>query len=176
MTIYQHAAQIWSVLVWAARCRQTLTYELLGKLIGIPPFGLGRHLEPVQSYCVLNKLPPLTSLVVQNSGFPGVGFTAADAAKVPQAQAEVFDFDWLSNLKAPTPEQLQQAVMKLPSNGVHAPPDSGSEPPTPTNDTASPSIEDAFGRQLLVLGIGIPRPLGPRHGNPTVLHVRPAAF
>lgn len=123
MNIYQHAAQIWSVLVWAANCRQTLTYDILGKLIGIPPRGLGQHLEPVQSYCLLNGLPPLTSLVVREGGLPGVGFTAADAARLPQAHAEVFKFDWLGNpnAKAPTPEQLKEAAQTQPSNGPQAP-------------------------------------------------------
>ena len=63
MNVYQHAAQIWSLLVWAARSRQTLTYEILAKLINIPQFRLGPHLEPIQSFCLLNDLPPLTCLV-----------------------------------------------------------------------------------------------------------------
>jgi hypothetical protein len=123
MNIFQHAAQIWSVLVWCATCRQTLTYEILGKLIGIPPRGLGQHLEPVQSFCLLHGLPPLTSLVVREGGLPGGGFTAADAAKIPQAHAEVFKFNWLDNpeVKAPNPELLKDAAQKMPSNGPQDP-------------------------------------------------------
>ena len=116
MNTYQHAAQIWSVLVWAARSRQTLTYDLLGKLIGVPHFGLGPHLEPIQSFCLLNGLPALTSLVVTEAGIPGSGFTAAE--QVPKAQAEVFRFDWLGTVKAPTSDELKNAVEKRPSNGI----------------------------------------------------------
>jgi hypothetical protein len=91
MNVYQHAAQIWSLLVWAARSRQTLTYEILAKLINIPQFRLGPHLEPIQSFCLLNDLPPLTCLVVTEAGIPGPGFIAAD--EIPKAHAEVFKFD-----------------------------------------------------------------------------------
>lgn len=116
MNAFQHAAQIWSVLVWAACSRQTLTYDILGRLIGIPQFGLGQHLAPIQSFCLLHDLPPLTSLVVTEAGSPGLGFTAAE--QIPKAQAEVFKFDWLEKVKAPTPDELKDAAAKRPSNGI----------------------------------------------------------
>lgn len=116
MNTFQHAAQIWSVLVWAACSRQTVTYDILGKLIGIPHFGLGRHLEPIQSFCLLHDLPALTSLVVTEAGSPGPGFSAAE--QIPKAQAEVFKFDWLATVKAPTPDDLKDAAQKRPSNGI----------------------------------------------------------
>ena len=62
----------------------------------MPPAGLGGMLDPVQTYCVANKLPPLTVLVVQkDTGLPGSGFTAAQAAQVASDQARAFDFNWL---------------------------------------------------------------------------------
>jgi hypothetical protein len=64
MTQYERAAEIWSVLVWAATNRQELTYDIVGRLIGVPRQGLGRLLEPIQSYCLVRQLPPLTLLVV----------------------------------------------------------------------------------------------------------------
>jgi hypothetical protein len=57
MKIPERAAQAWSVLALAAHNRQTLTYEMLGKLTGMHPAGLGVVLEPIQSYCLLNNLP-----------------------------------------------------------------------------------------------------------------------
>ena len=42
MTQYERAAQIWSVLAWSATNRQELTYDITGRLIGVPARGLGR--------------------------------------------------------------------------------------------------------------------------------------
>lgn len=116
----ERASQIWAVLAWAAKNRQTLTYAQLSKLIGVPAAGLGKLLEPIQSYCLLHDLPPLTSLVVQQeTGLPGPGFTGATAAALGRAQAGVFATDWLERGN-PQPEQLERAVQQRPSNGMHA--------------------------------------------------------
>lgn len=113
----ERASQIWAVLAWAAKNRQSITYGQLGKLIGVPTAGLGQLLEPVQSYCILKQLPPLTVLVVQqDSGLPGPGFTGASASDFARAQAEVFSTDWLE-LGNPQPERLEDAVKERPSNG-----------------------------------------------------------
>lgn len=113
----ERASQIWSVLAWAAKNRQSLTYGQLGKLIGVPTAGLGQLLEPVQSYCMSHGLPPLTVLVVQQeSGLPGPGFTGATASQFARAQAEVFAKDWLEHGN-PQPDKLELAVQQLPSNG-----------------------------------------------------------
>ena len=117
MTRSQRASQIWAVLAWLARNRQTITYTQLGRLIGVPKVGLGQLLEPIQSYCLLNELHPLTILVVQQeSGLPGSGFTGATAEEFAKAQAEVFAFDWLKHGN-PQAEKLEAAVRHLPSNG-----------------------------------------------------------
>jgi hypothetical protein len=119
MTRSERASQIWAVLAWAARNRQSLTYRQIGQLIGVPTAGLGQLLEPIQSWCLLNKLPPLTVLVVrQETGLPGPGFTGASAADFAKAQADVFGTDWLElgNLQ---PEKFEKAVMERPSNGLH---------------------------------------------------------
>ncbi len=117
MTKSERASQIWAVLAWAAKNRQTLTYELLSKLIRVPRVGLGQLLEPIQSYCLLKELPPLTILVVQqDSGLPGIGFTGANAAEYAKAYMDVYKYDWLEHGN-PEPEKLEEAVQKRPSNG-----------------------------------------------------------
>jgi hypothetical protein len=117
MTRSERASQIWAVLAWLARNRQTITYAQLGRLIGVPTAGLGQLLEPIQSYCLINGLPPLTILVVQqDSGLPGSGFTGTTAPEFAKAQAEVFAFDWLKHGN-PQPEKFEEAVRQLPSNG-----------------------------------------------------------
>lgn len=116
----ERASQIWTVLAWAASHRQSLTYSQVGKLIGVPTAGLGQLLEPIQSYCLENNLPPLTVLVVQQeSGMPGAGFTATAASGLASAQAAVFAFDWLAHGN-PQPEKLEAAVVKRPSNSGDA--------------------------------------------------------
>ena len=44
MNTYERALQIHQVLVSAAHNRQTLTYSLLGKAVGLPARSLGHHL------------------------------------------------------------------------------------------------------------------------------------
>ena len=116
MKIPERAAQDWSLLAFAAGNRQTLTYELVGTLTGMHPAGLGAVLEPIQSYCLVNGLPPLSALVVNKAtGLPGAGFIAA--SDVPREFVRIFEYDWLGHTW-PTPEILADAVRRVPSNGL----------------------------------------------------------
>jgi hypothetical protein len=84
--------RIWAALALAARNRQVLTYEMMAKLTGVPRQGLGQLLEPIQSYCLVEGLPPLTILVVSaDSGMLGQEFIAAE--DIPKTQQEGFAFD-----------------------------------------------------------------------------------
>ena len=104
MRINERASQIWPILAYAALHRQTITYDSLGKLIGVPRAGLGQLLGPIQRYCLDNKLPALTSIVVSEiSGDPSHGFSAADNVQV--AQSAVYRHDWLSTVP-PTPDRF----------------------------------------------------------------------
>src|SRR5947209_3066411 len=115
MTTSERAVQIWPILALAARNRQVLTYNLLARLTGVPRVGLGQCLEPIQSYCLLQNLEPLTILVVsEQSGMPGTGFIAA--ADIPKTQQDVFSYDWLEH-GCPSPEDFAKAVQARPSNG-----------------------------------------------------------
>lgn len=116
MKVQERAAQIWAVLALAAHNRQVLTYPILSRLIGVPQSALGKLLEPVQSYCLVESLPLLTILVVSSrTGLPGTGFIAAN--DIPRAQHEVFSFNWLTH-PAPSPDLLARAVSVRPSDGV----------------------------------------------------------
>lgn len=116
MTTCERAVQIWSVLAMAAGNRQVLTYEIVGRLTGVPRQGLGQLLEPIQSYCLVNNLPPLTILVVSEAtGIPSAGFVAAN--DIPLTQQKVFTYDWMRH-GAPSLEDLEEAVRQCPSNGT----------------------------------------------------------
>jgi len=120
MTKSERACQIWAVLALCAKNRQSITYSILSKLIGVPTNGLGQLLEPIQSYCILNKLPPLTILVVkQESGLPGDGFTGSKADEFGKALMKVFEEDWLEHGN-PQPEILSSSVEICPSNGARS--------------------------------------------------------
>ncbi len=114
MKASERSAQIWAVLAWAAKSRQNITYSQMAQVTGAFTGGLGAWLEPIQSYCTIKELPPLTLLVVQqDSGMPGSGFTGALAGDLAKAQARVFDFDWLEHGN-PGAEKLEQAVKEAP--------------------------------------------------------------
>jgi hypothetical protein len=114
MTVPQRASQIWPVLTLAASNKQILTYDFLAKLIGVPPPALGQLLEPIQSYCLIEKLPPLTILVVsKKTGLPGSGFSAV--SEIPKFQIKVFEYDWLKH-ECPVPEKFAKTVKDRPSN------------------------------------------------------------
>lgn len=108
----ERAQQLWSILVLAARNRQVLTYEIVSKACGVPPPSIGDFLRPIQQYCSEEKLPPLTSIVVnKNTGLPGDGFSGVK--NVPLAQIETFAFDWLE-LQAPSADELADAYTRAP--------------------------------------------------------------
>jgi hypothetical protein len=116
MKASERSCQIWAVLAWAAKTRQNITYSQLAQVTGCFTGGLGGWLDHIHCYCILNELPPLTVLVVQeNSGMPGSGFTAASARDLARAQAQVFAFDWLEHGN-PGADKLEIAVKQRPSN------------------------------------------------------------
>jgi hypothetical protein len=116
MKIPERAWQTWSLLAFAAGNRQIITYDILGKLTGMHAAGLGPVLEQIQSYCLINTLPPLSALVVNKAtGLPSSGFVAS--SDVPRSFIEVFAHDWLAT-PCPSPEQLAEAARLRPSNGI----------------------------------------------------------
>lgn len=88
------AIQIWEILIGLAPNRQTITYGMLGKLIGFKGVGIiGPFLDPIMQYCQKNELPPLTLLVVgQTVGSPGTGLTTVRNPDIDRES--VFEYDW----------------------------------------------------------------------------------
>lgn len=118
MTISERAFQLWAVLALSSTKRQILSYKELSQLVGVFTADIGKYLEPIQSFCILKKLPPLSAIVVGvQSGIPGKGFIAA--SDVPNAQAKVFLYDWYKI--HPSISDLETAVKILPSNGRSLP-------------------------------------------------------
>jgi putative restriction endonuclease len=108
---YRHhdhrGVQIWQILVGKAHNRQTVTYEILARLLGIRGAGvLHEPLGRVAFYCRQHSLPPLTNLVVnKHKGVPGADLTDHDPT---QDREEVFQYNWY-NVYPPTREDYAKA-------------------------------------------------------------------
>jgi hypothetical protein len=103
MNKYQQAAQVWAVLVLAARNRQLLTYSTLEQATGIQKRHQGPILGLIVAYCKARHWPKLTSIVVAKTGLPAD--KTDKPTVVPKKQIQVFEFNWLKR-KAPSPQKF----------------------------------------------------------------------
>ncbi|MBC3919412.1 HNH endonuclease [Undibacterium sp. CY18W] len=91
------AGIVWPILIEAAKHGETVTYEDVAPLIDTNPLSVGYALSPIQDYCLTNRLPPLTILVVgKKSHVPGNGFIAWDISDLQSGIQSVFNFQWSS--------------------------------------------------------------------------------
>ena len=106
------AIQAWLILASSAMNRQTLTYDGLGKLMyqrraaGV----LNKVLGHIAFYCKDANLPPLTSIVVGQSGVPGDKIPI-DLKQIDSLREQVFKEDWF-DVYPPTPEELSASYAK----------------------------------------------------------------
>jgi hypothetical protein len=99
------------LLAFAARTQKILSYEEIQSLTGLAAVGVGpTALGPIAAYCMNNKLPVLTSLVVERkTGLPGEGLlNHIPKENILAEQHRCFVFDWGTQDK-PTVEQLRVA-------------------------------------------------------------------
>ena len=106
MTNAERAVQTWSVLAMAATYRHVLTYDMVGRLVRVPRYGLKNCLEPIQNYCLQAGLPALTSIVVGREGVPLEGFIAVKPEDLPKEMLKVFEWNWLEQ-SVPTVDALE---------------------------------------------------------------------
>lgn len=112
--VYVQAQQIWLILMAFVMMRaksnprssQTITYGELAELMGHPNRQaghiLGRQLGIVGKFCILNDVPPLNAIVVnQVTGVPGDEVVLRTGRNVAQEQKEVLKYDWFT-LRIPT--------------------------------------------------------------------------
>ena len=97
MTINQaeRAFRAWPILTQRAMDKETITYGDLGTLLNIHHRAIRHVLGPIQNYCLEEKLPPLTILVVnrQNRN-PGTGFIAYDVDELGEGNRLVYSYNW----------------------------------------------------------------------------------
>ncbi len=89
------AFKAWDILVDLAPHGRIITYEELAEHLGTHPRAVQFVLKLVQDYCLENKRPPLTILVVnKRTNEPGAGFIAWSHDNLVEGRAEVRNHDW----------------------------------------------------------------------------------
>lgn len=91
----ERAFRAWAILTGiAARKEQPITYGGLGGMLGVHPRVIRYVLSLIQDYCLEERLPPLTILVVNRKGVPGSGFVAHDVARLDEGMEDVRNMPW----------------------------------------------------------------------------------
>jgi len=96
----QRAAIGWTVLTTVSQKQEFIRYNELARQIGIHHRPLRYVLGLIQNYCLINHLPPLTILVVNQTGLPGEGFIAWDVDNIEEGLSQVYNYNW-QNLENP---------------------------------------------------------------------------
>lgn len=107
------AVQAWQILVGSAMNRQMLTYQILARRMynkdaaGV----LDKILGHIAFYCIDEKLPPLTSIVVgKGRGKPGRDIPM-DLSHSDRERERVYARDWY-DIWPPTDEELHAAYLR----------------------------------------------------------------
>ena len=105
------ALQAWQYLIAKASNRQIVKYDELRELM---EYADNRPLSPILGcvafYCIQNELPPLTLIVVNQSGIPGEGFPGEQMANWHQLREQVFGHPWY-RIVPPTVREFRQAYV-----------------------------------------------------------------
>jgi putative restriction endonuclease len=92
---YERAFRAWPLLTATAERRSTITYAELADHLDIHPRPIRYVLAVIQDWCLREKKPPLTILVVsQSRGRPGQGFIAWDVNDLDEGYQQVYSFRW----------------------------------------------------------------------------------
>jgi len=118
---YERACRAWPILAARAAAGKTITYGDLAKQLGMHPRPIRFVLGKIQERCLDDKKPPLTILVVNQSGRPGTGFIAWDVENLPEGFKKVFAYPWADEPNpfafagdGSTPEALAAHIVRKP--------------------------------------------------------------
>jgi len=123
---YERAFRAWPLLTTTAAKRSTITYAELANYLQIHPRPIRYVLGVIQDWCLREKKPPLTIVVVsQQRHQPGQGFIAWDVNDLEEGYEQVYSFRW-SDLSNPfefaddgaTPEELAQRLVIKPEDAT----------------------------------------------------------
>ncbi len=106
------ALQAWQYLIAKASNRQIAQYDELRECMGYANnHPLSSILGCIMFYCEQNRLPPLTLIVVNQSGVPGKGFTAEQLQNYHQRREDVFSYPWYRMIP-PTVAEFREAYVR----------------------------------------------------------------
>ncbi|WP_127557452.1 HNH endonuclease [Saccharospirillum alexandrii] len=92
----ERASRAWPILAAVAKDKRTITYGALAGALGIHHRPIRYVLGLIQDYCLSEQLPPLTILVVSQSGEPGTGFIAHRFDDLAAGYEAVWEYNWNS--------------------------------------------------------------------------------
>jgi putative restriction endonuclease len=90
----ERASRAWPILTACANQRKTITYGQLGAALGVHHRAVRYVLGVLQDYCLEERLPPITILVVNAAGRPGSGFIAFDHDRLDEGLEQVYSYKW----------------------------------------------------------------------------------
>lgn len=90
----ERAARAWPFLTSLAANSATTSYKGLGQHLGIHHRAIRFVLAEIQDFCLSEKLPPITILVVGQGGTPGTGFIAWDVDDLKRGFDLVYSYPW----------------------------------------------------------------------------------
>ncbi len=106
------ALQAWQYLIGKANNRQIAQYDELRVLTEYADNRpLSSILGCIMFYCEQNALPPLTIIVVNQSGVPGEGFTTEQLHNYHQRREDVFNHPWY-RMVPPTVAEFRDAYVR----------------------------------------------------------------
>jgi len=121
----ERAFRTWSILTDCAKNRELITYGRLGQNLGIHHRPIRYVLELIQNYCLYEKLPPLTILVVNQKGIPGKGFIAWDINNFKEGIEKVYSYPWIISpnpfmyaADGRTEEEIAEILFRNPDKAV----------------------------------------------------------
>jgi hypothetical protein len=107
----QRTAQLWSLLLMAAKAQFILSFQDVEYMTGLPSNGFNDELNYIYQYCDQNRLPLLTSLVVgKESGNPGDLEKYYSERGVSAEQRRSFTFDWEHWARASKDRRIRPSV------------------------------------------------------------------
>lgn len=96
----ERAARAWPILTQLAADRATTSYKRIGQSLEIHHRAIRFVLAEIQDFCLFEKLPPITILVVGQDGTPGTGFIAWNVDDLERGFELVYSYPW-SDLNNP---------------------------------------------------------------------------
>jgi putative restriction endonuclease len=89
----KRAQLAWRILIEVARNKELITYGELGHEMQVHQRAVRFFLELIQTHCLDNDLPPLTILIINQTGKPGKGYIASKIENFDVNKDRVFNFD-----------------------------------------------------------------------------------